>query len=930
MLLQRNGTRRGLPVGMVVGALVSWLGVHALAAVPPDTRPTTAPATRPTITPQQAAANAEIIRLLPQATALRAQGRFAEEAALRARLVTLMRLSFGNRHLSYAVSLDNLAHAYVDMGDYVRAEPLYRLAIAIERTVPGDHRTADARSLNNLALLYDNMGDYARAEPLDKAALEIQRAAQGDRSRDYAGCLNNLASVYVHMGNPARAEPLYREATEVFRSSVGEGDPTYATSLDNLATLYDYMGQYARAEQLYLRAIEIRRLALGQQHPDYARGLNNLAGLYDHMGDPAIAELLYRQAAAIWRRSLGERHPDYALGLSNLAAACDDLGDDARAVPLARQALNIMKRQMDATAAVQSERQQMLSALVVGRDVDTLLTVSTAAPAGETYDAILPAKGLVSLRQQEMRAVGGGSVDPATAALRAELADASGQLSRRSRAVAATTRAAADAQVALDQLGDRVEHLQQELAARDAAYRQSRERLNRTAAEVVASLPADAVLVDVRQYAPLWTTAQKRAGQRRELHLAAFVVRHGQPVARVELGPTAPVDAAVDEWRKTFGAGVDAAGAGATLRRLVWQPLVDHAGPQLAGATTVLLSPDGPLCRFPLAALPGAKPGTYLIEDVAVGVIAVPAALPDLLAPSARPAAAPSLLLVGDVDYGATPASPATEPTVLASAEPMHRSAARDGGQLFAPLPQTQAEAATVREQFEDRFPDGKLVRLRRGQATVAAVRERMAQSRWVHIATHGFFADPAKPSAAGTPLGSASGQTRLAGDDRVAGYHPGLLSGIALAGANAPTADDDGILTALEVEELNLSGVDLAVLSACDTGLGKSAGGEGLLGLQRALQVAGAKTVIASLWPVDDGATRDLMIHFYRALWRPPGDPAGPTGKLAALRAAQLDLLRDGGHRGLASASDAQAAADTGRLPPRYWAAFVLSGDWR
>src|SRR5262249_47404324 len=135
-------------------------------------------------------------------------------------------------------------------------------------------------------------------------------------------------------------------------------------------------------------------------------------------------------------------------------------------------------------------------------------------------------------------------------------------------------------------------------------------------------------------------------------------------------------------------------------------------------------------------------------------------------------------------------------------------------------------------------------------------------------------------------------------------GWHPGLLSGLVLAGANRPPAGegDDGILTALEVAELNLTGVELAVLSACETGLGASAEGEGLLGLQRAFAVAGAKTTGTRLWSGDDAATRQLMVAFYGRLWR----EGKPLGKLEALRQAQLAMLREGVKAPLAKAGTA------------------------
>jgi CHAT domain-containing protein len=113
---------------------------------------------------------------------------------------------------------------------------------------------------------------------------------------------------------------------------------------------------------------------------------------------------------------------------------------------------------------------------------------------------------------------------------------------------------------------------------------------------------------------------------------------------------------------------------------------------------------------------------------------------------------------------------------------------------------------------------------------------------------------------------------------------------------------------------------------------LGKTAGGEGLLGLQRAFQVAGARTVIASLWNVDDVATRELMERFYENMWNKD------MGKLEALREAQLWMLKERGPRGLVAAEGTgdktgvggQGSGVSGRLAPYYWAAWVLSGDWR
>ncbi|MCA9185901.1 MAG: CHAT domain-containing protein [Planctomycetales bacterium] len=152
-------------------------------------------------------------------------------------------------------------------------------------------------------------------------------------------------------------------------------------------------------------------------------------------------------------------------------------------------------------------------------------------------------------------------------------------------------------------------------------------------------------------------------------------------------------------------------------------------------------------------------------------------------------------------------------------------------------------------------------------------------------------------------------------------------------AGVNQPRKGlDDGILTAAEFATLDARGVELTVLSACETGMGTHASGEGLVGLRRALHIAGVKSVIASLWTVDDLATRDLMNRFYENLL------LKRMGKLDALREAQLWMLRERGPRsarevarGARLAKSANSRRSTQqRLAPHYWAAFVLSGDWR
>jgi CHAT domain-containing protein len=415
------------------------------------------------------------------------------------------------------------------------------------------------------------------------------------------------------------------------------------------------------------------------------------------------------------------------------------------------------------------------------------------------------------------------------------------------------------------------------------------------------------------------------------------VVRPDRPIEPIELGPLEPIRRAIDAWLPILVSPSEptSPGPALALRELVWERIEPH----LDGVVTVLVSPDGPICLVPLAALPGKELGCYLIEERAIAVAPVPRLVGFLSRRSPGPIprvgpgpaeAAPALLLVGDIDYEGEPGR--EDPRGVS------RSAATSlrAGRMckFGPLPATREEIQEVWDCFQEKFPGAGALIMRGAEATEGALRLEAPRCRFLHLATHGYFA-PAELRSALGPIERAPAQDEFEalGGAGVAGFHPGLLSGIALAGANrdpVPIGEDDGILTALEVAELDLSELELAVLSACETGLGEVAGGEGLIGLQRAFHVAGAHAVIASLWKIDDQATRALMGRFYKNLW---GQGLAP---MVALREAQLSILRGecdvvGGTvaRDL-KGTDADSAGrpNAERLPPYYWAAFVVSMD--
>jgi CHAT domain-containing protein len=880
------------------------------------------------------------------ATSFLVKGDYRKAKSLHERALALRKAVLGEDHPDYASSLDGLASVYEAMGDYGGAEPLLRQAVEIKKRVLGDSHPFYAENVNNMASLYRDMGDLAQTKALMHQALEIRKRAYGDKHPLYALSLNSLAMLYHGQGDFGRAESLAQQAAEILKKAVGEEHPYYALSLNSLAQIYESMGDYDRAEPLVRRGLQIREKVLGKGHPSYANSLHTLARLCRDQGRYDRAELLYHQSLEIKEQVLGKAHPSCSLELRELASLYDVMGDYRRAESLVLQALQIDRKSLELTAAVQSERQQLIMMETLRSGLDAYLSLASRSDPDSTrvYHEVLAWKGSVFARQRQLRlARSRPEIDPEVARLFAKL----GETTSRLATLAFTALNPQDEttwKAQLQELTETKEQLERDLSRRSSQFETQQKLARLTPAEVQAALPPATALIDFLEYTHSTPPIRGQGKEQKETHLVAFVVRPDRPIVRLDLGPSAPITSAVDQWRAVFVDFQPAQAPGTAdssfeLRRLVWQPLERW----LDGVGAVLVSPDGSLARFPLAALPGKRPGSYLIEERPIALVPVPQLLPQLLAKDRRVLGAggppPSLLLVGDIDFGAQPGH----------LPPAHDGfaghVATRGGWLlqFPPLPSTILEMGDVRTAFQQTNPAGAVFEIRGAEATEAALRSQAPGKRFLHLATHGFFAPPELKSALDRPVTTAdalSGPTPIPGQadlfgsqESIVGFHPGLLSGLALAGANSsakPEADalrlEDGILTALEVAELDLGSTELVVLSACETGLGRSVRGEGLLGLQQAFQVAGARTVVASLWKVNDEVTQQLMSDFYANLWQKHLSP------LEALRQAQLRMLngpdRTGLTRGLGTPGPRSAEETRARVHPRRWAAWVLSGD--
>ena len=850
----------------------------------------------------------------------------------------------GVEHSDYATSLSALAGVYSSQGEFAKAEALFLEARDIRKRVLGVEHSDYAMSLNALAGVYRSQGDEAKGEPLTLEAHDILKRVLGVQHPDYARSLNALAIMYISQGEAKKAETLCLEAIDIGKRALGDSHPSYAQSLNNLAVLYQSNEEFAKAEPLLLKSRDIRKRVLGIEHPGYTESLHNLAILYGAQGKFAKAEPLLLESRDIRKRVLGIEHPDYAESLSSLAMLYGAQGYSVKAEPLYRESVLLSRQQIKRNAAGQSQSTQLKYAATLRIRLDSWMShcLQSSGAGKALFDEVLTWKGMTLLRQCQYRLA---EDDERTRPILESLTGVTRQLAFLLRQTPTTqTQKVWRERIAV--LTEQRDTLEAQLATASEEFRAAGQRLRTD--ELLELLPEDAVMVDLLSFNFLQRVPKDdyyMLQSRR--HFLASILRKGQPVQFVNLGPEADINAAVDKWRAVFlsNASGDASKvepAGRELRRLIWEPLMLH----LADAKTIILSPDRSLGRVAFAALPGRKPGTYLIEDHRLAYVPVPQLMPRLLRyASTNQSPQRNVLLIGDVDYNAGSVAAADVQDALIrvpKAEELFEN------QAFTPLIETAGEVAAIRDLFLELHQTGTMAvkLLQKQQATESAFRQYAGQYQTLHIATHGFFADASKKSvehyAAEEHSHSRSGLFGMHDESmaHIRGFHPGMLSGLALAGANhaaAGAGEDDGILTADETSFLRLEGVDLVVLSACETGLGAVAGGEGLLGVQRAFQVSGARSVVASLWNVDDVATRRLMERFYRNLWEKK------MSRLDSLREAQLWMLNNPEsiegtiERGTLvrlkmplKGTSPKRGKPTTRTDPRFWAAFTLSGDWR
>ncbi len=871
-------------------------------------------------------------------------GRFSKAEPLYLQAFEIRLKTYGEKNNDVASVLNSLGNLYSDIGNYQKSEVFYLRAIECWKKSMGEDDPILAIPFNNLGNLSFFTGDYQKAENYYSKSLDIKRKAEGPSSHSIGVLLHNLGNVALKMGNLPKATSYFLQSLEIKRKILDAGDPDLAATLNNIANLYSDVGKNSIAERYYLEGLEILKKSRGENHPEVAATLNNIGVLYSDAGKFAKAETVHHQSLNIRKKVLGENHPDVAVSLEDIASVYWKSGRTQKAETFLLQSLQIRRKALgdghletstsvenlaslnfsagrmekaeswfiDWNAKKQAQIQRYfpyLSDQEKERFYETTLSESEdvfksfcieryagkKTIATDLYNDQLATKGLLLSSSSKWRHRIRTSGDTTVSALFKRWESSREQLNDLLESTDSTDRAG------IDSVQTQTEKMEKELSLRSESFARLADHKLISWKDIQKTLkPGEAAIemVRVQKFGINKTVTDttnpmkpvyKIKGLTDTIYYAALIVKPESVFPELVLlrNGNELEGKALSYYKNAIQNRVE----DSRSYRLFWDKIRSKLGP----TRRVFFSPDGVYHNINLNTLQNPKTKKYLVEELDISLVT---GTKDLLNPESSDSQGMVAEMVGFPSYYNSSATVSIS-TEFRNSPKLTYQLRLASDETIAELPATKIEVDKISEILQSK---GWKVNELTGDKALEEIIKESNSPKVLHIATHGFF----QP-------------------DTTKGSNPLLHSGLMLTGAGSTlkglksAGTEDGILTAYEAMNLYLDNTDLVVLSACETGLGEIKNGEGVYGLQRAFKVAGAKTLIMSLWKVNDEATQELMVRFYKHWLSPPA----PEGGVVLAPPSGV------GGPGLRSAFlKAQKELKAKYPDPYYWGAFVLVGD--
>ena len=828
-------------------------------------------------------------------------------------------------------ALNSLATLYTNIGKLPQAEELYQESQEIVDRLGEEAEEVAGGISNNLARLYYLLGNYDQAEQLYTGLLAEDLEYFGEESANYGMTAFNLGLNQIYAGKYADARKYNNLAKKVFSTALEETDPLHAYWFNNMTLLANKIGDPDLALTYGEKAIKKHNEILGEDNVQTAFPNFNIGNAHMAIGDVDEATKYHLKALEIRKNSVGEKHPYYAMSTNQLAILEWKKGNNEKALEYFNETFKNYYHQINSYFPILSEEEktkfyynklrptvEQFNAFVIKAALED------PTLRGQMYDLQLTLKGIIlsaTIKVKQSILTSGDSV------LIGKYEDWLSQKEKLAQLFSDGKLSKAERDTQISDLTTSSNNLEKDLSKLSEGFAKTIESKQIKWQQVRDMLKTGEAAIEIIRFRDFSTDSAGIFTD--EAYYAALVLRHDAekyPELIVIRDGKGMENKSLSTYRNSIKYKIDETRSYNTY----WRPISNR----LEGIKKIYFSPDGVYNQISIYTLKNPKTKKFNIDELEIQLLNN---TKDLLARGIKKTnTTRSSIFFGFPNYNMgsveeeqkkeeqTSAGGGASSVVKAASENRGTRGSERGGRggskgeeldltqvsiprglrgnmlrhmrsnsLLVLLPGTKKEVELIDSLYENRNIKREVY------LSNEAIEERIKQinqPQCVHIATHGFFLEDS---------GDAS--------DQRDGYveNPLLRSGLILAGANSFIRSgeigsdldlkDDGILTAYEAMNLPLDDTEIVILSACETGLGEVKNGEGVFGLQRAFQVAGAKSIIMSMWTVDDAATQELMTNFYEE-WLKSGD------KHQAFNTAQ------------------QRLKDKWKSP-YYWGAFVMVG---
>jgi len=925
----------------------------------------------------------------------------SEAEILLRRALNIVESQLGSDHIDVANCLNNLAALYWVQDRYSEAEPFYQRALNIWEHQLEAHDSEVLNCLHHLSQIYTLQERYSEAESIVRRALDIVKRQLGADHLDVTDYLNRLAELLRMQGLYSEAEPFHQRSLNLRELKLGADHLDVADSLNNLALVYSAQGRYGEAEPLYKRCLEISEHQLGGNDHRVAFTLNNLALVYRAQGRYSEAEPLYKRSLDIRESQLGTDHPHMIVCLYNLAGLQVATCRAKQGLQQMVQANKIGRKVLGQIFSASTDRQRL--EYLALKESQWMMLISLANQNWQETPEAVPIAFQEVIYRKALGADAG--IVRQTILLSKQYRHLAPQMEQLqqldSQICALTYKIPTPAElpayrIQLHELQQQWENLDRQLCRQIPEMNLQKQLEAADISAIAKALPQNSILVEFVCFKDFNFNAILANGDSQWLpeRYVAFVMSANKPeqVYLVDLGEAASLDQLIGQSVQAFCQFPDVVRdpfldfdtvVETDVRYLpqvqaLYRRLIAPLEPYLKGHQQIFLAPDGELSRLPFHTLP-TQTGHYLMECYDLRYLSTGRDLLRFQAPKSlvQPT---QPLVIADPDYNLSldesqplPSSASVAPASITSGtnrnfdsipQDVYADLRNGNGFTFESLPGSRIEGERVSAQLA--------VPVYLGAKGLKSLVSQCCSPIILHMATHGYFLRnySSFPSLNQMVMRIDSG---IKGDlgvvveryeqvmmkavevlpsmEVAAMHNPSARSGLAFAGANTtlrggilPPEAEDGLLTTQAAAGLNLVATQLVVASACQTALGDVMVGEGVLGLRRAFVLAGAQTLIVSLWTVNDVSTAILMERFYINLIEKT------MGRADALKEAQYyvrDLtiwnmrgswLTDKTIEKIRQSSEAtgnylknlkqRKNSDRPFEHPQYWGAFICQGN--